>query len=760
MTVSIRSNIAASLVGRRLNEATKDLQQSSTRLASGLRINKANDDSAGLSISSALKVDNRVYAQAIRNVNDVSSVLSIVEGGLQQLSSIVIRQKELAEQAANGVYSPKQRVALNAEANALVKEYNRITQSLTFNNSRILDGIDDSFRTQLGYGVNGGLQIALGQQLGVLAGNGTYLAGAVGGGASAAEETRVDVTMNVSGGAFFISSADGNDYYVWLNWTDDVSIDPLLGGIGIRVDILKGDDYDTIAAKVANALDATGSFTTSVAGSTITVTDRTTGVVTDASDYDLGWGISTNVQGSSGGPSTGQYAVGNSPRSIVTADFNGDGILDIVTADYSSTSLSILLGNSNGGFNPRYTLPTFGNALDLKLADMNNDGIMDIVVADYSVSKVGIYLGNGNGSFKAEQTFSAGGAMWSLALADFNNDGIMDVVTADNSITGVSVLLGNGNGTLKARTTYYTGGQSFRVTTGDFNGDGIIDILSTNTAGNLGILLGNGNGTFLLATTIPTYASPYSASVADLNGDGIADIVLSGLGSASLSVYLGNGDGTFLARSTYALGSASWSSVIADFNGDGILDLASSDSGGRVNVLLGNGNGTFKARSTFGVGTTPYSLTTGDMNNDGVLDILTANLNDNTVSVLIGNGDSTRRNNWTYAIDITNIISARQTLQTLTTQLTRINKELGAVGAYQSRLATAVNNLAVGRENTAAAASRITDADIAEESAAYVRSQVLQKSSIAVLAQANQGPELALKLLQQVTPAKTFDAKK
>jgi len=112
MTVRLNTNLASLNAQRRLGEATSSLGTSFERLASGLRINKASDDAAGLAIASGLQVDSRVYTQGIRNVNDAISLFAVAEGGAQQLGNIIIRIQELSEQSANGTLSNKQRTAL------------------------------------------------------------------------------------------------------------------------------------------------------------------------------------------------------------------------------------------------------------------------------------------------------------------------------------------------------------------------------------------------------------------------------------------------------------------------------------------------------------------------------------------------------------------------------------------------------------------------------------------------------------------------
>jgi flagellin-like hook-associated protein FlgL len=124
-SITINSNLASLNTQRRLGENSKALEQCYTRLSSGMRINRASDDAAGLAVSESLNVDAKVFTQGIRNLNDGISLTNIAEGALHELSTITIRQRELATQAANGTLSLVQRQALNQEANALVSEFNR-----------------------------------------------------------------------------------------------------------------------------------------------------------------------------------------------------------------------------------------------------------------------------------------------------------------------------------------------------------------------------------------------------------------------------------------------------------------------------------------------------------------------------------------------------------------------------------------------------------------------------------------------------------
>ena len=99
--IRLNSNIPSLTTQRRLGQSTRDVNQSFERLSSGLRINRAVDDAAGLAIASALDTDAKVYATGIRNLNDGLSLLNIADGAITELSNITIRIRELSEQAAN-----------------------------------------------------------------------------------------------------------------------------------------------------------------------------------------------------------------------------------------------------------------------------------------------------------------------------------------------------------------------------------------------------------------------------------------------------------------------------------------------------------------------------------------------------------------------------------------------------------------------------------------------------------------------------------
>ncbi|MDC0358708.1 hypothetical protein OAO01_07830, partial [Oligoflexia bacterium] len=176
MSITINSNIASLSAQRYLGKAQTEVSKTFERLSSGLRVNKASDDAAGLSVASQLHVDTRVYNQGIRNLNDGLSLLNIADGALGQLSAVVTRQLELATQAANGTFTNEQRRVLDAEAQALRNEYRRIVDSTEFNGRQVFDGSSGTIRIQAGYGLDEGLALGVSGIPSSISGDGTFQA--------------------------------------------------------------------------------------------------------------------------------------------------------------------------------------------------------------------------------------------------------------------------------------------------------------------------------------------------------------------------------------------------------------------------------------------------------------------------------------------------------------------------------------------------------------------------------------------------------
>jgi flagellin len=161
MGIRINTNVPSINTRRHLSNSTNAFNKSMEKLSSGLRINRAGDDAAGLAISENLKSDIRALNQAARNAADGISLIQTAEGSLDEVSNILLRMKELAEQALNGTLSDTDRGYLNAEFDALKSEINRISDSVDFNGVKLLDGSGTSVAIQVGIGTSGSDSVAV-----------------------------------------------------------------------------------------------------------------------------------------------------------------------------------------------------------------------------------------------------------------------------------------------------------------------------------------------------------------------------------------------------------------------------------------------------------------------------------------------------------------------------------------------------------------------------------------------------------------------
>jgi VCBS repeat-containing protein len=293
-------------------------------------------------------------------------------------------------------------------------------------------------------------------------------------------------------------------------------------------------------------------------------------------------------------------------------------------------------------FGPRVSYIVGGHHASVAINDLNNDGNPDLVVTNAFLGSVSVLMGNGDGTFQPLGDYVTGDRPLSVAIVDFDGDGSVDLAVANADSDSVSILIGNGDGTFQNQVSYGTGQTPASVAIGDFNGDTELDLAVANqeNGNSVSVLLGNGDGTFQTQTAYATGLSPNWVVANDLNGDSFLDLVTANGDASGVSVLIGNGDGTFANHVTYAAGSSQSSVALGDFDGDGDSDLAATNYlAATVSILLGNGDGTFQGPTTYAVGELPLSVAVSDLNLDGTLDLVVANSNSDTLSVLLGYGD-------------------------------------------------------------------------------------------------------------------------
>ncbi|HWW23183.1 MAG TPA: FG-GAP-like repeat-containing protein [Edaphobacter sp.] len=347
------------------------------------------------------------------------------------------------------------------------------------------------------------------------------------------------------------------------------------------------------------------------------------------------------------------------PASVIVADFNGDGLPDIIYGDnaFPPASLHILLAQPGGGYAPATTLALPSNVYSrCRAFDANRDGKQDLVCpyANTFSGSLVTFLGNGDGTF-ATPTFtplptSLGNYFdpYIYAPSDLNSDGVPDLMVLDANDQQTYILLGDGHGSFALASTIDTSLSAIAI---DVNGDGKPDLLFNEGPY---VMLGNGDGTFApFKSYSQTFDYDNVCTYADMDGDGHVDAVCGYVetitgdidGATHLIILHGNADGSFnptpISDQVFGNhdtqydgeGSFLFPLLVSDLNHDGIPDII-AQAGDGFTVLLGQPNLNFTDPKHYVAASTGLVATASlgafnyqqivDINNDGQLDIIAA----------------------------------------------------------------------------------------------------------------------------------------
>ncbi len=306
--------------------------------------------------------------------------------------------------------------------------------------------------------------------------------------------------------------------------------------------------------------------------------------------------------------------------------------------------LAIWVGSASAAgvtFGKPSVLETEGGPKAEAIQDVNGDGIPDLVIANWREGTVSVSIGKGDGTFRAPVGYNVARPT-GVAVADLNGDGIPDLAVSSES-ESLEILIGVGEGHFKPRATYQTGGLYAQgLAVGDFDNNGTVDVAVINSgSANVTIMSNDGTGDFSLASTISINGNPTSIAAADFNGDSILDLAIVDDQNGLVDVAYGDIGGGFQPLVASPAGQYPEKLAVGDFNGDGTPDVAVSDYGADdVAVLLNlGGNGPFAAPTFYPVGHLPTGIAVGDLNGDGDADIAVTNQGDRVLSILEGEGD-------------------------------------------------------------------------------------------------------------------------
>jgi hypothetical protein len=332
----------------------------------------------------------------------------------------------------------------------------------------------------------------------------------------------------------------------------------------------------------------------------------------------------------------------SSPVSVVTADFDHDGKLDVAALSHGGSQLQILKGRGDGFFSNLFILTLASPGSILISGDWNNDGTLDLLIAGSS-GNYSVLFGKRNGTFAVGPALQTGIRPNGIAVGRLDGDPIPDLAVAGSNASGVATLLtliGNGDGTFRQGTVISNSGSSacLSVILADFTGRGRDDIVAACPF--LQLYRGNGDGTLSTPQSVSPNAAQ-SIGASDFNHDGFIDLAFMTTNSTGTSplvaVLLSTSNGSFGPEIDYP-GSFGASLTVADVNGDGNADiLFPAVSSNLVFSLSGHPDGAFDIATVFFTpGASAQAVVLGDFNGDAHVDL--GVMTNTSVAVLPGDG--------------------------------------------------------------------------------------------------------------------------
>ena len=682
MALTINTNVMSLNAQRNLGMSQNSLANSMQRLSSGLRINSAKDDAAGLAISDRMTAQIRGLNQASRNANDGISLAQTAEGALQESTNILQRIRELAVQSSNDTNSASDRASLNDEVVQLKAELDRIAQTTEFNGQKVIDGSlsDATFQVGANAGVNQtisfSIESALGENLSqvgtfIEAPNGTPVASTdVSGTAIAADSLLVNGTL--------MGSTDGT------NSSLASAINTAAGSTVATVQNVQTLDFSTVTLAGTSDQTETATFTladlsagqsVTIAGMTVTATGGTATAADIASAFS--------------GTDAGNAVASSSLTGYTTSDgltFTSTTANSNIATDLAATVSSVVT--------PTAPTPTIVEGVTGSVTETATFAFSDLLEGQ-SLTIAGMTITATGGTAAAADIASA------FSGTDAGN------AVASNSLVGYTTA----NGLLFTSTTADTAiTPNLTATASSVADPGVPSVLivqgsAAAVTGTYSITLDGGTAisinsdTTVTAEDVATAIDGESGFTAEVNSDGQVEITKTDHSSFTLAESVQT-DGSTESAGTAGL--ADISTTAATLNGQVSLD-------GTADIVIEEA--TSGALASAGLDTTGNATTTID-----------------EISI------DTRANAW---IAIESVDAALSDIDTIR----------GGLGAVQNRFESTIANLNNVAENLSAARSRILDADIAMETSAMTKANILQQAGVAILAQANQVPQLALSLL-------------
>lgn len=347
-------------------------------------------------------------------------------------------------------------------------------------------------------------------------------------------------------------------------------------------------------------------------------------------------------------------AVGTSPTPLAVTDLDGDGKADVMTADATSNTVSVLRNTSTGSTITTAAPMSFSLSTQptgLITGDVDGDGLQDMIVSSSYGNTVSVFRNTsvpGSVSFATRVDISLPNGPQTAAIGDLDGDGKQDlsfINSGNSNITVLRNLSSVGTVSFAAAENFLTGTGPYYIAIGDLDGDGKQDLVSVSPNLSKASVLRNtsviGALSFDANVDFATGANPVCVMLGDVDGDGSADLLTVNNGSGSASVLRNSsvpGTPSFDAKADFTTGANPYSIAMGDVNGDGKVDVAVANyDNANVSVLINTsapGAISMAAKTDYVTGNGPRTVALSDLDGDGRPDISTANLLGNTVSIL------------------------------------------------------------------------------------------------------------------------------
>ncbi|HUI26191.1 MAG TPA: VCBS repeat-containing protein, partial [Candidatus Kryptonia bacterium] len=341
------------------------------------------------------------------------------------------------------------------------------------------------------------------------------------------------------------------------------------------------------------------------------------------------------------------------PSAVVVGDVDGDGHLDVVSANADSASVTLLVGDGTGALSYFGNFPAGSVPSGMVMGLIDGDNVPDLVVSNANMATLTFLHGTRN----PDDCPQGQPACFVVPQCDVVGDptcpgtpiALPGYCTGDQTIPCDPTVIDaqhRDQCTLAGKGTCSGVGGPGGMAIGDLNGDAFPDLAvaaegNGDADGTLSVLFGHGDGTYNALPAIPAGSKSSKVVIADFNGDNKNDIAVANTGSNDVAVFLGDGAGHFGAPVKSAVNGSPTGIAAGDFDEDSHRDLVVSfvsASGEGVAFLKGDGHGNFTPQGTFGTGSFPSDITAADLNGDHHLDVVVSNKRSADASVLLGDG--------------------------------------------------------------------------------------------------------------------------